>query len=311
MAEKKYKTSGEFFVAEKTNDVFMEVEFAYGDKTWTGLLPKHLQKQGLDLEEDAFSVLVEEWYDYLHPENREQWIRESDLRWNAKKSTNQTYKVLNALYSGEWECRVCGPVPKVNPQPAARLASLKKKGYIIGSKRRRCLTCNQSTMHDILIMLPSIESRFAHGNELRAPMSDNLKERIKKVLNNTEVCFNVKRQPVELLIDHKFPSQRWNVPENRNPDNMPEVEIRQKFQLLSNQTNMWKSRYCDHCVKTGIRGNFMGIKWFYKGNDNWDGKTPFDEEGCVGCPWYDLVEWKEQLNKKINPILPAMRVKML
>ncbi len=295
MAEKKYKTSGEFFVAEKTSDVFMEVEFVYGETTWKGLLPKHLQKQGLDLEEEDFYALLEERYERLHPANKEEWIKESDSQWNDKRDNNQTYRVLNALYSGEWECRVCGPVPKVNPQPAARLGALKKMGYVIGSQRRRCMTCGKSTMHDILIMLPNIESRFAHGNELRAPMSGNLKERIKKVLNNIEVCFNVKRQPVELLIDHKFPSQRWNTPESNNPDNMQEAEIKRKFQLLSNQTNMWKSRHCDHCVKTGIRGDFMGIRWFYKGSDNWEGKTPFDEDGCVGCPWYDLAEWKEQL----------------
>lgn len=296
MTEKKYKTYGDFFVAEKTSDVFMEVEFVYGEKIWKGLLPKHLQKQGLDLAEEDFHALLEERYEKLNPENKEAWIEKSDSHWNSeKRESNQTYRVLRALYSGEWECRVCGPVPRVNPQPAARLGALKKMGYVIGSQRRRCLTCRKSTMHDILIMLPNIESRFAHGNELRAPMSENLKERIKRILNNTEVCFNVKRQSVELLIDHKFPSQRWNVPEGRNPDNLPENEIKQKFQLLSNQTNMWKSRHCDHCVKTGVRGDFLGIRWFYQGGNTWEGKTPHDEEGCVGCPWYDLALWKGQL----------------
>lgn len=150
-------------------------------------------------------------------------------------------------------------------------------------------------MHDILVMLPSIETRFEHGNELRKPMSDVLKKRIKSALNYREVCFNVVRTDVELLIDHKFPSQRWNVPESDNPNDMSVAEIKKKFQLLSNQTNMWKSRYCDTCVKTGKRGEFMGTKWYYAGNENWAGKTPNDENGCVGCPWYDLELWKSKL----------------
>jgi hypothetical protein len=288
----------EYFIAEKTSDVFMEVEFEYQAKKWNGALPKFLEKQGFDLTDEEFDILIEENYELLHPDNKDAWILESDAHWNDKNSA--TYKVLAALYSGEWECRVCGPVPQVNPQPAARLKSLKTKGYIIGSRRKQCAMCNKKTMHDILIMLPSIETRFEHGNELRKPMSDVLKKRIKSLLGNREVCFNVVRTEVELLIDHKFPSQRWNLPESDNPNDMSEAAIRQKFQLLSNQTNMWKSRYCDTCVKTGKRGDFMGIKWYYAGNENWEGQTPNDENGCKGCPWYDLELWKTKLAEKTN-----------
>ncbi len=296
---KKYKLAEEFFIAEKTSDVFMEVEFEYGSQTWKGLLPKFLKFQGLDLSEEDFYNSVEESYDKLDPANRQKWITESDAKWSVSQKQTQTYKVLKALYSGNWECRVCGPVPAENPQPAARLGALKKQGYIIGSKRRQCSSCSKKTMHDILVMLPKIQSKFEDGNELRAPMSENLKERIKKVLGKAEVCFNVKRTSVELVVDHKFPSQRWVTKESANPDDMLEEDIRKKFQLLSNQTNMWKSRYCDTCVKTGKRGNFMGIKWYYQGDENWNGTTENDENGCVGCPWYDLELWKKKLGEKL------------
>ena len=294
MAKKQIKPyitiDGEYFIPEKTSDVFMEVEFEYQVKKWQGALPKFLEKQGLDLTDEEFDSLLEENYDLLHPDNREAWILESDAKWADK--TSATYKVLAALYSGDWECRVCGPVPQVNPQPAARLRDLKKRGYIIGSRRRSCGTCGQKTMHDILVMLPSIETRFEHGNELRKPMSEILKKRIKSVLGYREVCFNVVRSEVELLVDHKFPSQRWNEPETDNPNDMSVADIKKKFQLLSNQTNMWKSRYCDTCFKTGKRGDYMGLKWYYEGDENWAGETAFDENGCVGCPWYDLELWK-------------------
>lgn len=106
--------SAEYFIPEKTNDVFKEVEFMYGVQTWQGVLPKFLEKQGLDLTDEEFDNLLEENYDLLHPENRDAWILESDAKWDNRESA--TYKVLAAMYSGDWECRVCGPVPRVNPQ---------------------------------------------------------------------------------------------------------------------------------------------------------------------------------------------------
>jgi len=287
----------EYFTAEKTSDVFKEVEFVYETKKWMGALPKFLEKQGLDLNDKEFDETIEENYQLLNPVNTNQWIVESDANWQNKNS--ETYKVLAALYSGEWECRTCG-IAKINDQPPARIKALKVKGYIICSKRRSCNNCNKKTMHDILLMLPSIDSRFEHGNELRKPMSEVLKSKIKKILGNREVCFNIIRSDVELLIDHKFPSQRWNQPESPNPNDMSTEEIYNKFQLLSNQTNMWKSRHCDTCVKTGKRGEYMGINWYYQGDENWQGKSEYDQQGCVGCPWYDLELWKLKLKDKLK-----------
>ena len=290
----------EYFNVSKTGDIFKEVEFIYKGRTWNGALPKRLENQGLDLNDEEFSKKINECYDLLNPNKKIAWIIESDKGWDKKQ---QTYKVLEALYSGNWECRVCGPVPRVNPQAAARLRDLKKRGYIIGTKTRWCSYCLHTKTHDILVMLPKVESRFLHGNEMRKPMSEHLKARIKKELDHTEVFFNSKKSPNELVVDHKFPSQRWEVPESDNPDEMELHLIREKFQLLSNQTNMLKSRYCDSCVKTGIRGDFVGINWFYKGGEKWEGVTPSDESGCVGCAWYDLDLWKRELANKLGVIL--------
>ncbi|MDC1515487.1 hypothetical protein N8451_05485 [Polaribacter sp.] len=298
---KKYELAEEFFTAEKTSDVFREVIFEYETEKWIGVLPKLLKYHGLNLTEEEFYNSVEESYNILNPANRLKWIKKSNKLWTAKQKETQTFKVLQALHSGNWECRACGPVTKVNPQPASRLRDLKKLGYIIGSKRKHCNNneCSKKTMHDVLVMLPKIQSKFEDGNELRASMSEKLKERIKKVLGKKEVCFNLIRSSVELIVDHKFPSQRWITKETENPDDMSEAEIRKKFQLLSNQTNMWKSRICDSCVKTGKRGDFMGIKWYYEGDENWNGTTEDDENGCVGCVWYDTELWKEKLDEKI------------
>ena len=288
----------EEFTAEKTNDVFVPVVFSYDNGiVWNGVIPKYLERQGIEFSDEELSDEIPEFYAALNPNNRAEWIKQSDSKWASKES--QTYKVLKALYSGEWECRVHGPVPDVNPQPAARLKSLKIEGYIIGSQRKYCETCDQRKMHDILVMLPDFETRFTHGNDLRKPMSENLKERIKTVLGKKEACFNIIRSSKELIIDHKFPSQRWSKPESDNPDTMSIPDIKRKFQLLSNQTNMWKSRYCDRCVKEDLRGDFMGINWFYEGDDKWRAAKD-DEKGCFGCPWYDMNEWKERLMASLN-----------
>ena len=78
---------------------------------------------------------------------------------------------------------------------------------------------------------------------------------------------------------------------------MSENEIKNKFQLLTNQTNLQKERYCKRCVSAGKRGDFFGIKWYYKGSENWEGSSKADENGCIGSPWYDLIKWKAEFNK--------------
>lgn len=286
------------FTQEKMEDRFIEVIFNYENTRWHGVLPIFILYQGFEITDDKdldnFAINA---YELLHPKNRNNWLNDSEKYWSDKQH-GPTYNVLKALESGNWECRVCGPVPQVNPQPSARLRDLKKMGYIISSKRTHCYCCNKTTMHDILVLLPRIDNDSSAKG--RTAISENLKKRIKSLLNYREVCFNVIRTEKELIIDHKFPSQRWTTSESENPDSMTDSQITKKFQLLSNQTNLWKSRYCDRCVSEGLRGDFMGITWFYEGTQYWQGKNKSDEYGCVGCPWYDLEKWKNELSKKLN-----------
>ncbi len=290
----KYKPS-------KTQDIFKIVKFIYNNGiVWDGALPIYLETQGLDLSDEEFDLLLEDWYDFLKPANRKLWIEDVKVKWSSKQKS-ETYQVLEALFSGHWECRNCGPVFHANGQPAARIKALKTKGYIICSQKKMCSAhCQTRQVHDILIMIPMLQSRFQHGNDLRKPISETLNNRIKKELGGFEVCFNRKMEYDSLLIDHKFPSQRWEKPESENPDNMAPEDIKKKFQLLTNRTNMIKSRYCDRCVEEGKRGDFMGIEWYYVGDENWNGSNKYDENGCIGCPWYDLEKWKTELVKSLN-----------
>ena len=268
----------EKFIAEKTSDHFWELKLLYGTKEWNGAIPVKLRYQGYDASSKDIYEIVEHFHSQLDFKIRENWKKEALKKWNDQNS--QTYKVFEALLSGEWECRVCGPVPKVNPQAASRIRDIKKKGFIIASKRRSCRVCNKTQMHDLLVMA-NLPDTVANP-ELRKPIPVELANKIIKVLESKECVFDQVRTRTELIIDHKFPSQRWSEPESDNK-----------------QTNMLKSRECDKCVKEGSRGQFMGIHWYYTGNEFW-AKDFADPDGCKGCPWYDVHYWKQKLVEKLS-----------
>ena len=85
---------------------------------------------------------------------------------------------------------------------------------------------------------------------------------------------------------------------------MTDEEIQQKFQLLTNQRNQQKREIFRRCYQTGKRGVIFGIPFYYEGNENWDESIPKTgkdaEKGCVGCPWYDIKKWREELIKTLE-----------
>ena len=61
--------------------------------------------------------------------------------------------------------------------------------------------------------------------------------------------------------------------------------------------NLLKSRQCEQCCKSGLRGCFPGIKFWYQGTEKWEGETENDPNGCIGCFWNNPYKWREELNK--------------
>ena len=285
-------------------DYYLEVTFKYARMVWNGCIPLLSKYQGIKIPYTMDDV--EDWvlkcYSALDPSNNSAWQNVQREFWATKTNADETETVFNALNGNgadaitKWQCRTCGPVPQCNPQPAARIKKLKEYGYFIGTLRKFCPSCAKSTFFDILLRLP----RQASNNVKRHPLSVRLQKRIKGLLDNYDVCFDEKRPPSELIIDHKFPSSRWVQGESINETDMPEEQIRRKFQLLTNQANLQKERYCKRCVISGIRGDYFGIKWFYKGDEHWRGSSKADESGCEGCCWYDMAEWKRQFAMKLS-----------
>ena len=100
----------------------------------------------------------------------------------------------------------------------------------------------------------------------RSGISEKLKNKIYKTLGQREVFWDRVLQTNELIIDHKFPSSRWKEGDTENSSEMSEQEIRNKFQLLTNQSNLLKEKACKSCVRENKRGTFLGIEWYYEGN---------------------------------------------
>lgn len=77
-----------------------------------------------------------------------------------------------------------------------------------------------------------------------------LRKRIIKVLGSIDV-YEDTFSP-HCLPDHKFSEIRWDdETKGENPDAMADEEIRQKFQLLTNQRNQQKREVCRTCFQTG------------------------------------------------------------
>jgi len=281
----------------KTQDIYLNVIFKYDSVSWTGGIPIIYRYYGRSVDiksEDSINKWILECYEYLHPNHVLLWNKEQqDYLKDKMPATKLVFDKLNEEKPyNKWICRT-HETSLINNQPAARIKSLKEEGYVILTQNIVCNKCKKKTYHDLLVELPRSNS----GSQARSTISESLKARIYSVLENKDVFFDAKTASKSLIIDHKFPSTRWSKGEEINHDKMTDEQIKEKFQLLTNQSNLLKERICQNCIKTNQRGKFLGISWYYQGDSRWSGVDQFDEKGCHGCPWYDLEEWKNQLNE--------------
>jgi hypothetical protein len=286
-------TKSEVFTVSKTDNVFIEVQFDYPNGVfWDGCFPVFYPPKSLQFDDADLDLLLQDAYLQLAPESIDSNISKIKQRWTGREDS-ETFHVFNTLLTGNWQCRSCG-AGKINDQPAARIRDIKKNGFIIATKSKNCVVCKKKQYHDILLIFDLVGVKRP---EFRKPISSAARSNIIQVLESTDVFFNSRRPAKEFVIDHKFPSQRWETHETDN-EQLTEQEIQDKFQLLTNQSNMLKSRLCDACVRTGSRPDFLGIHWFYAGGKEWVAPKK-GGTGCIGCPWYDLKEWKIRLQKEL------------
>ena len=92
-------------------------------------------------------------------------------------------------------------------------------------------------------------------------------------------------------VDHK---NGW-----KNDSNAMNVATQklEDFQPLSKAANDAKRQFCKECRTTGIRYDAKKLGYpisYYQGNKEHIG----DENGCVGCFWFDPIEFRKHLKDK-------------
>jgi hypothetical protein len=218
---------------------------------------------------------------------------------NPFKQGTTSHNDFNVLSDLNWHCTKCelksgqAKTWQVWRQMGIQLDKDEKDHFY---KTIFCKKCSNKTIHRKLASLEILEE-----TKIRSGLPQILTKRAKEILKFEEALFLRKMMPKELEVDHKFPQVRWNKNEDVNDVNMPEEKIREKFILLSRSNNLLKSRYCEKCYKTGKRGIFPGIYYWFKGSKYWDKKINIhDERGCEGCFWHNPYKWRDSLNDEVN-----------
>ena len=201
-------------------------------------------------------------------------------------------KVFTILSDGEWHC---GKHELPGTQPAKAIQIIRQHGFEINNKTIYCNACEDKTVHRRLVSNEPITDSF-----VRQQFPSQLRKRILRYYDNIEAITLRKMVPNQLEVDHRFPQVRWSQDESY-PAEISDKELHNKFQLLTRQHNLWKSRYCENCQKSGERGTFIGINFFSTGGPLWDKNIASDDEkGCYGCFWHNPETWRIALNNLIH-----------
>lgn len=287
----------------KASEVYVDVIFRYnyGRVEVNTSVPIQYRRTGTDIDifdDDAINSYLSKVYDEVNPQNWNHWKNEQAQFWKSKQKSQTTKPFFDKLSEKfQYTCVSC-QLPQ-NRNFARRIQDLKEFGYTISTKLNEfCPHCKQKTTQ--LVLLP-IKRGSITGYEAWSP---KLRRRIVSLLESYDV-FEAKRTEKEgLLPDHKFPEIRWDESTKReNLENLTDEEILRDFQLVSNQRNQQKREICRNCYQTGKRGVVYGIPFFYEGTRNWDASIPKigkkAEKGCIGCAWYDIERWRQELTKRL------------
>lgn len=275
----------------KASEKYIRVKFVQDDGfTWDTVVPYEYRRSGLQLSSE------EEIADYLQSikhcfqeEEMEKWRIDEKKR--GLIGGDVTPLFFDVLLSFKEEI---GTFPQ-NNNPARRIQDIKDAGYTIAS----IPNASGRETSRILLPIPLVEGM---GYET---FNDQFKARVIRVLKGIN-AFEAKQTTKKGLIpDHKFSEVRWDSKTKAdNPMTMTDTDIKNKFQLLDNQRNLQKREVCRICFQTGHRGAIYGIPFYYEGTDKWDSSIPQvgkeAEKGCIGCPWYDIERWRQEIKRQLG-----------
>ena len=293
-------TKGEMRFHTKASEKYIDAIFVYEKMpSYECSIPIEYRRTGTEISDSDIDSYLEDVYEKIDPDNWEGWINEQREFWITKPNADITKGFFDVLARNfEWCCVSC-KLPQ-NPNWARRIQDLKEFGYTISTNTKRyCKKCKRNTTQLILIPLPKggITGYETWSKELREHIINTL-----KIYNVFEARITKKEG---LLPDHKFPEIRWDEETKRiSLEKLTTEEIKKDFQLMTNQRNQQKREICRLCYQTGQRGIIYGIPYFYRGNEFWDTNIPQRgkeaEKGCVGCAWYDIEHWRNELIKRLK-----------
>lgn len=294
--------TGKVITNSKASEMYVPAKFTYPNSTWEGYVPIEYRRTGLSIDPndtDSIYAHLNYCYEEMNPSKFEAWKTEQLAFWKTEHSNSkETREFFDILLEGGWKCGSC-EMPR-NPNPQRRIQDLKEYGYTIATNLKRyCPNCRRNTSQRIMLPIPRCGNQ-GNGYETWSP---ELRKRIIRVLGGKDV-YEETISP-HVLPDHKFPEIRWDDETKAdNPETMTDDEIRAKFQLMTNQRNQQKREVCRNCFQTGVRPYPFGIEFYYQGDAQWNPNIPVKgkaaEQGCVGCGWYDMEEWRHRLCARLT-----------
>lgn len=278
----------------KASEVYVKTQFVQADGfKWDTYVPFVDRRAGLDLQTEVeVADYVRSLKQYFTKDAMEQWRKDELARGIIGGEVTALF--FNVLLSFEEEF---DNLP-VNPNSARRIQDIKDAGYTLASVPR---PKGLKGYNRILLPIPL---HTEMGYETFTPQ---FKARVIRLLRERNAFEARSTKKYALIPDHKFSEVRWDAEvKDGNTMNMSDEEIIQKFQLLDNQRNQQKREVCRKCFQEGLRGTIYGINYFYEGTEVWDVDIPSKgreaEKGCLGCPWYDIEEWRRHLNEAIKKL---------
>ena len=199
--------------------------------------------------------------------------------------------LLNALKNnlGQWVCAYCA---SNSNQPAATFRNIKQLGYRFEEVSpgrwglmRCCPVCGVKRTHYKLL---SPEPVF--DEKPRLSISSQQRKRVIALLDRRDAFTGASISSTP-EIDHKVPLTRLE--KDVDISTLSDDDIRLHFQLLTREHNLLKDRACGRCKLSGKRQPFLGISYWYEGDEEYCGS-------CVGCGWYDGKAWREDVDSRLT-----------
>lgn len=291
----------EFLQNTKASDYFARVVFSFPDGYQKeAVVPYIYRRSGLNLKDEKevadYMVSIKPCFTAasMAAWKKKEWGKWLKLRKKARNPDDLvTIGFFKVLLSFNEEVDAF----PANTNSQRRFQDLKEQGYTIS-----IYPIGNKKWGKMLLPIPL---NAEMGYEVFSPQFKSRVIRLFNAINAYEAKPTARKS---LIPDHKFSEVRWDdATKGENPMGMTDEEIIGKFQLLDNQRNQQKREICRNCFQTGQRGKLFGIDFYPVGEEMWDMSIPQTgkeaEQGCIGCPWYDIEAWR----KSINDILKKNR----